>query len=444
MIRAFRFRLYPSSVQEARMLLALEASRRLWNEALAHRKTRWENGRQSTSYNLQASLLTFEREEDALLGSLYSQTGQDVLRRLDRAFKSFFAHRARHPKFKKFSQSGSITYPQAYNGSVRPDIERKRLFLSKIGNIRAVFHRSLPTDSRLKTCTVIREPDGKWFASLVFEEVVPLQNVDASSSPISANKPVGVDLGLISLVTTSSGERIEHPHFLRKAEKRLRHLQQALSKRKSSKNRFKGRARVASQLSHVRRQRLDFNHKLSTRLVKGHDFIAFEDLEVRNMVRNHKLARSISDAAWGQLVRLTEYKALKVGSRVVRVSAAYSSQECFYCGALNKVNLSIRAFVCVGCGRLLQRDPNAARIVLKRGLAIAGLTATKVGQDMPELKPVEMGPLLVSTTRGASSVSEAGTTYPSKERLEARGHSRGRMSQTVGRGRKHNHLAEKR
>src|SRR6267143_963965 len=409
MMRAFRFRLYPSSRQVAMMLRALEASRRLWNDALAHRKTGWERGRQPTSYNLQASMLTSEREQDTPLSGLYSQVGQDILRRLDKAFKAFFSHRARYPRFKRFTASGSFTYPQAYNGSVKPDIVRKRLYLSKIGYVPVVFHRALPRDSRLKTCTVIREPDGRWFASLVFEEVVPLQNIEPPSP--SPKTPIGVDLGLLSLITTSDGEKVEHPQLLRKAERHLKHLQRIFSrKKKGSKNCLKARQRVASQHSKVRRQRLDFNHKLSTRLIREHDLVAFEDLRVRNMVRNHRLAKSIIDAAWGQLVALAEYKALKAGSRVVRVNAAYSTQECFYCGTLNKIALEVRKFVCVGCGRTLERDPNAARVVLKRGLAIAGLAAPKVGLDKPELKPVEMGPLLVSSTRRASSVDEAGTT----------------------------------
>jgi len=402
------------------MLRALEASRRLWNDALAHRKLRWEKERRSTSYNLQASILTSEREEDVLLAGLYSQTGQDVLRRVDSAFKSFFAHRARYPKFKQFNQSGSFTYPQAYNGSVKPDIARKRLFLSKIGNIRTVFHRSLPKDARLKTCTVIREPDGKWFASLIFEEVVPLQNID--TTPMAPKNSLGVDLGLLSLITTSDGEKVEHPRFLRKAEKRLKHLQRSLSsKSKGSRNRFKARSKVASLHSRVRRQRLDFNHKLSTRLVTEHNLIAFEDLKIRNMVRNQRLAKSISDAAWGQLVRLTEFKAMGAESRVVRVAAAYSTQECFHCGTRNGVNLSMREFVCIGCGLTLQRDLNAARVVLKRGVIIAGRVATKVGQHMPELKPVENRPLLIQTTGGVSQVSETGTIRALKA-LEAHGY----------------------
>jgi putative transposase len=345
------------------------------------------------------------------LSGLYSQVGQDVLKRLDKAFKAFFKNQSKYPRFKKFSRSGSFTYPQAYNGSVKPDVLRKRLYLSKIGNVRAVFHRPIPKDSRLKTCTLVREPDGSWFASLAFEEIVPLQNL-CSTIPI-AKRPIGVDLGLLSLITTSDGETVEHPRFLRKAERRLKHLQRNLShKKRGSKNRLKARHRVASQHAKVARQRSDFNHKVTTQLVKKHNLIAFEDLRVKNMVRNHRLAKSIQDAGWGQLVRLSEYKALKAGSRDVKVPAAYSTQECCYCGALNKVDLGVREFVCIGCGRHLKRDHNAANVVLKRGLAIAGLTAPMVGRDTPELKPAETRPLLVATTRGASQVAEAGTIRP--------------------------------
>ena len=407
---AFRFRLYPNRRQALKLSSMIEAGRRLWNDALAHRKRRWEEQRLSTSYSQQCRILTAERKADPLLGELYSQAGQDVLRRLDRAFEAFFEHRARHPKFKKFSQSGSFTYPQAYNGSVKPDTLRKRLFLSKVGNVKTVFHRPLRRDSRTKTCTVTREPDGRWYASLVFEEIVPLQNVRLPVMPQPLESPIGVDLGLLSLITTSGGKKVEHPRLLRKAEKRLKHVQRIFSrKEKGSKNWFKARQRLASQHASVKRQRTDFNHKLSHSLVKEHDFVAFEDLRIANMVRNHALAASIQDAGWGQLVRFTAYKAAVAGRRVVEVNAAYSTQECFFCGKLNQVPLSVRQFECAGCGRMMDRDINAARIVLKRGLA-------QVGQDMPELKPVEIQPPLSRKGR-ASRVEEAGTIHTRRESI---------------------------
>ncbi len=407
---ALRFRLYPNHEQEEKMLTTLEICRHLWNDALAHRKNRWERFRQSTSYNHQQWVLTAERHSDQALREVYSQAAQDILHRLDRAFKAFFEHRARYPRFKRHREHGSFTYPQAYNGSAKPDPLRKRLFLSKVGNVEAVFHRPIPRDARLKTCTVVREPNDEWYASLVYEEVVPLQGIEIA--PIIASSPlppVGIDLGLNSLITTSDGESIPHPRFLRTAEKRLKHLQREFSrKRKGSKNQTKARRRLAVQHAKVARRRADFNHKLSSRLARAHDLIAFEDLRVRNMVRNRSLAKSIQDAGWGQLVMFTEYKTASAGKLVVKVTAAYSTQECFFCGALNQIPLNVREIVCVGCGRILGRDVNAARIVLKRAIA-------QVGQDMPEFTPVETEPLPVQTTGAASQVVEAGTLSPQLE-----------------------------
>ncbi len=403
---ALRFRLYPSHDQEKRMLNALGACRHLWNDALSHRRERWQNEGKSTSYNLQQWILTTERHSDPALGQVYSQVAQDVLHRLDRAFNAFFAHRVGYPRFKKYRKHGSFTYPQAYNGSVKPDALRKRLYLSKVGNVRAVFHRPMPRDARLKTCTVIREPCGEWYASLVYEEVVPLQNKSVPIAPSAAtisSSSIGIDFGVESLVTMSDGTRVEHPKFLRRAEKRLKRVQRVFSrKRRGSNNWFRARQRVASQHARVRRQRLDFNHKLSARLTREHSMVAFEDLRVRNMVRNHALAKSIHDAGWSQLARLTEYKAVRAGKLVVRVEPAYSTQECIFCGSVNPVDLSVREFACRGCGRILDRDVNAARMVLKRAIAL-------VGQDMPELRPVEAGPILREPTPVASKVVEAGT-----------------------------------
>ncbi|MBI3022530.1 MAG: IS200/IS605 family element transposase accessory protein TnpB, partial [Thaumarchaeota archaeon] len=314
-----------------------------------------------------------------------------------------------------FSHSGSFTYPQAYNGSVKPDTVRKRLFLSKVGNVKVVFHRGMPTHQKLKTCTVVREPSCEWYASLVYDE-----DDDGNGAPQpQTNKqkffvsPVGVDLGLKSLIATTEGVKIHHPRFLRKAERRLRRLQRNLSRtQRSSENRGRKRRLFAVQSSRVSRQRADFNHKLSVELVRNHDLIAFEDLQVRNMVRNHALAKSISDAGWGQLRSFTEYKATWAGKLVVRVQLAYSTQECYSCGALNQVPLGVRVFDCRGCDKTLDRDFNAAWIVLKRGIA-------KVGQDMPELKlwrqdlyrPGQLGPQARSRKR---ELYAAGIMPPSR------------------------------
>ena len=276
---------------------------------------------------------------------------------------------------------------------------RKKLVLSKVGNVKAVFHRALPAQG-LKTCTVVRESNGEWYSCLVYED----HNLGPILIQSRFQSPVGIDLGLKSLMTTTDGAKVPHPRFLLKAETRLKRLQGRLSRtRKGSKNRSKARMLFAVQSSKVTRQRRDFNHKLSTELVRKHDLIVFEDLKIQNMIKNHALAKSINDAAWCQLQAFAKYKAMRKGGLVVNVPSAYSTQECYFCSSLNQVPLSVRAFGCRGCGRTLDRDFNAAWIVLKRGLA-------QVGQDMPELKPVEIRPPPTPMTECVRQVDEAGTT----------------------------------
>jgi len=173
-------------------------------------------------------------------------------------------------------------------------------------------------------------------------------------------------------------------------------------KKKGSKNREKARHLVAVQHAKVRRQRENFNHVLSAAIVAEHDFVAMEDLRIRNMVKNRYLARSIHDAAWYQLKTFIDYKERRVGGLMQPVEPAYTSQDCFFCGARNDVAPGVRTFVCTGCGRTLDRDFNASWKVLQRGLQ-------EVGQDMPEYTPVEIGPPPSQPTGLASLVAEAGT-----------------------------------
>jgi putative transposase len=394
--QVFRFRLYPGPEQEKRMLRILETCRRLWNDALSHRKSRWEKEGASTSYSMQQWILTGERKRDPELRELYSQVAQDVLHRLDNAFQSFFAHMSKYPRFKRFREEGSFTYPQAYNGSVF--LDGGRIHFSKVGDIPIVVHRQVPAGGRLKICTARREACGEWYAVLVYETDEP-----APEQKEIFESPVGIDVGLNSLITTTDGLKVEPPEFLRKSEKRLKRLQRRLSrKKKGSRNREKARHLVAVQHAKVRRQRENFNHVLSAAIVAEHDFVAMEDLRIRNMVKNRYLARSIHDAAWYQLKTFIDYKERRVGGLMQPVEPAYTSQDCFFCGARNDVAPGVRTFVCTGCGRTLDRDFNASWKVLQRGLQ-------EVGQDMPEYTPVEIGPPPSQPTGLASLVAEAGT-----------------------------------
>jgi len=393
---AYRYRIYPTIKQEGVLLRMIEAARKLWNDALAHRMWKWEEFRRSTTYNEQARILTGVRKTDPEIGMLYSQVGQDVLRRLDKAFRAFFNHSSGYPKFKKKRGCGSITFPQAYRGCVK--IDDGKIMISGVGWVPLVLHRKLPSDGTMKTCTVIQEPCGEWYVSLTLELSPPVPRLLTE-----IKSPVGLDLGLRSLVTTTDGAKITPPGYLRKSEKRLRRLQRKLSRHlKGSKNWERSRRLLATQHAKVACQREDFNQKLSASLVRNHDLIAFEDLRINNMIQNHALAKSIQDAGWRQIVDLSKHKAERAGKILVEVSARYSTQECYFCGAINDVGLDLGEFTCVRCGRRLDRDFNASSVVLKRGIA-------KVGLDRPELTPVEIRPPL-GITIPTSRVKEAGTT----------------------------------
>jgi putative transposase len=403
-----------------------ESCRLLWNSALAYRKQRWEDNRSNTSYYEQCRVQTKERQVNPLLRELPAQSGQQVLKRLDRAFRAY-AHKAGCPKFKKYRESGSFTYPQEYNGSVKTDPHGRRVYLSKVGTVPGVFHRPTPADSMLKICTIVREPCGEWYACLVYDSVMfaGMGPPDELRSGVPKPSELGIDLGLNALITTSDGMEISHPKHLKKAEKRLKRLQKRLSRKKNGSNNYrKARLILAAWHAKVRRRRSDFNHKLSNELAREHHFIAFEDLRIGNMVRNHAFAKSIFDAGWNELVRFTNYKSARVGGLVVKVDPTHSTQECFFCGTLNRVSLKSRQFVCAGCRRVLRRDLNSARIVLKRAIVQVGQdrapSALRLGDEshhpiVPELKPVETGPLLASKGGCASRVAEAGTTRLEKE-----------------------------
>jgi len=346
---------------------------------------------------------------------VYSQVLQNVLRRLDRAFKALVRGDSNYPKFKKHEESGSFTYPQAYRGSVRLDAETKRILLSKIGRIKIVVHRQIPP-GKLKTCTIKREPAGEWYACLVYDVLLA-----ATQEPNleSSGGSIGIDLGLKSLITTSDGTKIQHPHFLRRAEKRLKRLQRGLAKKeRGSANRRKAKRLLAVQYSRVANQRRDFNHKLSAKLVGKYSLIAFEELQVENMLANHGLAKSISDAGWAQLIGYIRYKAAKLQKLGVKVQAAYSTQECCFCGVLNNITLDIRQYECRGCGKTLDRDINGARIVLKRAIAQVGQdkgsssprsSEENLPRTVPELKPAEVRPPLTHRMEPASPIVETGT-----------------------------------
>jgi len=281
------------------------------------------------------------------------------------------------PRFKSRNRFKSFTYPQS--GFKLKD---GRLYLSKIGNIRIFQHR--PIDGDIKTLTTKRDNVGDWFATFVVES--------PDTPKIEPKTLIGVDVGIEKFATLSNGEMITNPHILLDSERRLRIVQKGLSrKKKGSNNRKKSRIRVAKRHRKIQRQRDDFLHKASKALVSKSDLIAFENLRIKNMIKNEHLSKSISDCSWGKLMQYTTYKAEEAGKYVYFVSPNGTSQICSKCGVIVKKSLSVRIHQCPTCGLRLDRDLNASLNILKRvgwGTPKPNQTPTEIGVQ-PSAQPVE-------------------------------------------------------
>lgn len=305
-----------------------------------------------------ARLALLKKESEYLL-RVHSQVLQDVLHRVDRAFDAFFrrvknGETPGYPRFRGRGWYDSFTFPQWGNGAKLKD---GRLVLSKIGTVRICKDR--PLQGTPKTCTIIRKADG-WYATIACE-VAP--------NPLSpTGEAVGIDLGVESFVTLSNGERIDNPRFYRRTERRLKTAQRRLSRRKKGSNRRrKARRLLAKAHLKVKRTRLDFHHKVALDLISRFDHIVVEDLNISGMVKNHPLAKSISDVGWGAFLNVLVAKAANAGRTVEKVNPAWTSQLCSGCGQKVPKKLSQRWHSCPYCGCELHRDHNAALNILNKG-----------------------------------------------------------------------------
>ena len=373
--KTYKFRIYPNRNQETALIYTLNTCRRLYNAALAKRKHEGEINRlyrefdifpwgklQWMNYYDQADDLTKYKNE--YQKQVYSQILQNVLKRVDRSFKNFFRG-AGYPRFQGRNRYDSFTYPQT--GFKLID---GKLKLSKIGLIKIKQHREI--EGKIKTCTIKRDVD-HWYVSFTVE-------IDKDIMPVTIVSAVGVDVGLKSLVTLSTGEQIEPPKHYCKAEDKLRAANKSLHRKKrGSINRNKQRIKVGRVHRKIRNQRKDFTHKASRILVDSYDKIVFEKLQIQNMVQNKHLAKSITDAGWYQLMEMAKFKAECAGKVVLLVAAHNTTQLCSRCGEMVKKSLAVRMHNCPICGLILDRDHNAAINILN-----------KVGQGLPELTPVEM------------------------------------------------------
>jgi putative transposase len=362
--RAYRYRLYPTEEQEQLLRRTLGCVRLVYNKALHTRTEAWYEHQQRVDYKQTSAMLTeWKKQEDLqFLNEVSCVPLQQGLRNLQKAFTNFWAGHARYPNFKKKRNGGSAEF-------TRSAFKWKdgQLWLAKCSQPLPIrWSRTLPKGCEPSTVTVRLDASGRWFASLLVED--PTVNLLSQ-----IDKAVGIDAGITSLIATSDGEKIANPKHFKRLRYKLRQAQKALSRKvKGSNNREKARLEVARIHANIADSRTDFLHKLTTRLVRENQTIAVEDLAVKNMMKNRKLAQAIADASWSELVRQLEYKCQWYGRTLVKIDRWFpSSKRCGNCGhVVDKLPLNIREWDCPGCGTHHDRDINAAQNILAAGLAV--------------------------------------------------------------------------
>lgn len=362
-MKTFKYRLQPSKSQRTRFMQTLELCRWVYNETLATRKNTWEQERKTLSLYDTNKLLTGWKHQHPQLKDVYAQVLQNVQERVDLAFRAFFrrvkaSEKPGYPRFRGYGWYDSFTFKQ---GGFK--LLDNRLFLSKIGPVKIIPHR--PIEGRIKTLTVQRDAIGNWYTCFACE---------VKAEPLPYNyQAVGIDVGLESFATLSNGMKVENPRFFRRDEKEFVKAQRRLSKaEKGTPERMKRRKAVQHIHKRIANRRKNFAHKLSGELVDSFGLIAFEKLNGKTMLQNHCLAKSISDAAWNQLIQYTMYKAENAGRVVVLVDPRNTSKRCSCCGTLVEKSLSVRVHACPVCGFLIDRDENAAHNILRLGLESLG------------------------------------------------------------------------
>jgi putative transposase len=359
MRQAFRYRVFPTKSQRTRLERTLEHCRVLYNAGLEQRRTAYQRQHVSLSKARQQADLPALKVAYPEFSEVYSQVLQDVLARLDKAFDAFFrrvstGEKPGYPRFKGKGRYDSLTYPQL--GFALKD---GRLHVSKIGALKIRLHREIV--GTIKTLTLRRTSTGKWFACFSVE----IETTACEPRPMR----VDVDVGLAHFATLSTGGHIENPRFFRTDERALAKAQRRLSAvPKGTPERVKGRLVVARIHERIANRRREFAHQGSRKLVSAFGLIVFEALLIRNMLKQHTLAKAIADAAWSQLVQYTTYKAAGAGGRVVLVDPRHTSQDCSACGHRVEKTLAERVHRCPQCGLVLGCDINAARNILALGL----------------------------------------------------------------------------
>ncbi len=372
MIRTYKYRLYPRRAQREVLSFLLEWARNLYNAALGHRMETYKNAGKGVSYPEQWNHFRDERcAHPETFGKLNATSVQQLLRRLDKAFKAFFrrlkaGEKPGFPRFKGKNRFRSLEYRYGDGCKLRMDATGRTVFyVQNVGEIKVKYHRPVPDDAQIKQA-VLKQSFGKWYVCLT------LETSESPSAP-SFDALIGVDMGLKSLLAFSDGTIIENPRWLRTSLTKLRVAQRRLSRRKKGSHRRRKAAwQVAWIHEKIKNQRQDFWHKLTRKMVENCRLIALEDLSLAFMTQNRRLALSAHDAGLGMFQRLLEYKAEEADIQVVAVDPRNTSQMCSGCGELVSKSLKVRTHRCPKCGLVLDRDVNAARNILKLALPPLG------------------------------------------------------------------------
>ena len=370
MLKAFKYRIYPTSEQSVLLAKSFGCVRWFYNYAINLTSETYEQTGKGLSRNEIINLLPSLKKEYEWLTEAPSQVLQQAALNLSSAFLNFFEGRAKYPNFKKKQNRQSIRFPQGFK------FKDNILTLPKIGEVYCKVSRQ--PKGTLKSVTVSVNPSGEYFAACLYDDGKDLPEKS------SEGKAIGIDVGLTHYAITSDGTKHGNPRYYRKYEKKLARRQKQLSRKLKGSNNFnKARIKIAKVHAKIVRCREDFLHKLTRKLVDENQVIVVENLAVRNMVKNHKLAKSISDAGWGQFCTMLKYKSEWEGKTYIEVDRFYpSSKTCNNClNRVDSLSLDIRNWQCPKCGESHDRDINAAKNIRDEGLRIlaVGHTATASG-----------------------------------------------------------------